>query len=133
MCVNLLQNAENNFFHKLNVKDFSSGNKRFWKITKPFFSNKGLNSNELILREKDVLITAEKALVTLMTKYFLNITADLDLKRDSEILSDTSTSVSSILERFYCLQSILKIQEGLIRLIIFSFMRYVKTRFDKKF
>ena len=65
-----------------------------------------------------------------MTKYFLNITADLDLKRDSEILSDTSTSVSSILERFYCLQSILKIQEGLIRLIIFSFMRYVKTRFE---
>ena len=46
-----------------------------------------------------------------MNKYFVNITADLDLKRDSETLSDTSTSVSSILERFHCHQSILKIQK----------------------
>ena len=47
-----------------------------------------------------------------MNKYFVNITAYLDLKRDSETLSNTSTSVSSIIERFHCHQSILKIQEG---------------------
>ena len=47
-----------------------------------------------------------------MNKYFVNITADLDLKRESETLSDTSTNVSSILERFQCHQSILKIQEA---------------------
>ena len=87
-------------------------NKKFWKIIKRFFSNKGLHSNKLILREKDVLITDEKALATLMNKYFANITADLDLKRDSETLSDTSTSVGSKLERFHCHQSILKIQEA---------------------
>ena len=46
-----------------------------------------------------------------MNKYFVNITADLDLKRDCETLSDTSTSASSILERFHCHQSILKIQK----------------------
>ena len=90
-------------------------NKKFWKIIKPFFSNKGPNSNKLILREKDVLTTDEKALATLMNKYFVNIvniTADLDLKRDSETLSGASTSVSSILQRFHCHQSILKIQEA---------------------
>ena len=86
-------------------------NKKFWEIIKPFFNNKGLNSNKLILREKDVLITDEKALATLMNKYFVNITADLDLERDSETLSDTSTSVSGILERFNCHQSILEIKE----------------------
>ena len=47
-----------------------------------------------------------------MNKSFVNITADLDLKRDSETLSDTSTSVSSILKIFHCHQSILKIQEA---------------------
>ena len=87
-------------------------NKTFWKIIKPFFSNKGLNCNKLILREKDVLITDEKALATLMNKYFVNITADLDLKRDFETLSGTSTSVRSILERFHCHQTILEIQEA---------------------
>ena len=49
-----------------------------------------------------------------MNKNFVKITADLDLKRDSEseTLSDTSTSVSSILKIFHCHQSILKIQEA---------------------
>ena len=63
-------------------------------------------------REKDVLMIDEKSLATLINKYFVNITADLDLKRDSETLSDTSNSASSILERFYCHQSTLKILEG---------------------
>ena len=59
-------------------------NKKFWKTIKPFFSNKGLNSNKLMLREKDVVVADEKALATLMNNYFVNITADLDLKRDME-------------------------------------------------
>ena len=47
-----------------------------------------------------------------MNIYFVNIKVDFDLKRDSETLSDNWTSVSSILERFHCHQSILKIQEA---------------------
>ena len=47
-----------------------------------------------------------------MNKYFVNITADLDFEKGSEIVSDTSASVSSILERFNCHQSISKIQEA---------------------
>ena len=45
-------------------------------------------------------------------KYFVNITADLDLKRDSETLSDTSVSIH---------QSILKTQEVFDTPDIFSF------------
>ena len=108
-CVNLLRNTEKDYFQKLNIKDLTD-NKKLWKIIKPFFSNKGLN--KLILREKDVLITDDKALATLMNKYFVNITADLDLKRDSETLSYTWTSASSILQKFHCHQSILKIQKA---------------------
>ena len=47
-----------------------------------------------------------------MNKYFVNIIADLYLKRETETLSDTLTSVSSILERFHCRQSIFKIVEA---------------------
>ena len=35
-------------------------------------------------REKDVIVANEKALATLMNNYFVNITADLDLKQDSQ-------------------------------------------------
>ena len=36
-----------------------------------------------MLREKDVVVADEKALATLMNNYFVNITANLDLRRDS--------------------------------------------------
>ena len=41
------------------------------KSIKPFFSNKGLNSNQRMLREKDVLIYDEKAVMILIKKYFV--------------------------------------------------------------
>ena len=37
-----------------------------------------------MLREKDVVVADEKTLVTLMNNYFVNVIADLDVKRDSE-------------------------------------------------
>ena len=117
-CVNPFRHTKKDYFQKRDSKDLTD--KKFWKIIKPFFSNKALNSNKLILREKDVLITDVKALATLINKYFVNITADLDLKRDSNTLSDTSTSVSSILEIFHCHQSSVKIQEDFNTLDNFS-------------
>ena len=38
-----------------------------------------------MLRDNDVVVADEKSLVTLMNNHFANITADLHLKRDSEI------------------------------------------------
>ena len=87
-CVNLLRNIKKDYFLKLNVKDLAD-NKKFWKSIKPFFSNKDLNLHKLMLREKDA---EEKALATLVNKWFVNIRADLDVKRDSEKFYDTPAS-----------------------------------------
>ena len=89
-CVNLLRNTKKDYFQKLNIKDLTD-NKKLWKTIKPFFSNKGLNSNKLMLREKDVAVADEKALATLMNN-FVNVTAYLDLKRDSENFYGTPAS-----------------------------------------
>ena len=118
--MNLLRNSEKDYFQKLDIKDLTD--KKFKKTVESFFSTKDLKSRKLMLRE-DVLISDEKALATLMNKYFVNITADFDVKRDSETHSDTPTSVNSILERFHFNQSILKFRKPLIRLISFPFMR----------
>ena len=64
------------------------------------FTGKGLNSNELMLIEKDVIISNEKALAIWMNNYFANITIDLDLKRNSENVYDPSTNLCSIKKRF---------------------------------
>ena len=58
-CLNLLRNTKKDYFQKRNIKDLAD-NKIFWKTIKPFFGKKGLNSNKLMLREKDVLVDDEK-------------------------------------------------------------------------
>ena len=119
-CVNLLRNTKKDYFQKLNIKDLTD-NKKFWKTIKPFFSNKGLNSNKLMLREKDVVVADEKALATLMNNYFVNITADLDLKRDTEKLYDIPAKVNNTKKKFQDHQSILKIKKAFNVTDLFSF------------
>ena len=61
-------------------------------------------------REKDVVVADEKVLATLMNNYFVTVTADLDLKRDSENFYDTPASVYNIKKKFQDHQSVLKIK-----------------------
>ena len=53
-CVNLLRKTKKEYFENINVKDIND-NKKFWKTIKPFFSNKGLNTNKLMLIENNNL------------------------------------------------------------------------------
>ena len=131
-CVNLLRNTNKDYFQKLNIKDLTD-NKKFWKTIKPFFSNKVLNSNKLMLREKDVVVADEKALATLMNNYFVNITADLDLKSDSEKFYGGPTSVYNIKKKFQDHQSILNIKKAFNVTDLFSFHRKLQMRSEKKF
>ena len=56
--------------NNINVKNLSD-NRNFWKAIKPYFSNKGLNSNKPLLKEKGNLVSDEKELATIMTTFFL--------------------------------------------------------------
>ena len=57
-------------FKNLNVKDLSD-NRKLWKTSKPYFSNKGLNSNKFLLKENDNLVSDEnQELATIMNNFF---------------------------------------------------------------
>ena len=49
-CLKLLRQTKEKYFNNINVKKVSD-NKTFWKSVKPFFSNKGLNSSNILLVE----------------------------------------------------------------------------------
>ena len=49
-----------------------------------------------MLREKDVVVSDEKALANLMNNYLSTITAGSDLKQDSENFYDTPASLRNI-------------------------------------
>ena len=58
-CLKLLRQTNGKYFKNLNVKKVSD-KKTFWKSVKPFFSNKGLNSNKILLMEENEIVTTEK-------------------------------------------------------------------------
>ena len=74
-----------------------SDNKKFWKKIKPYFSNKGLNSNRLFLKEKGNLVSNEKQPATIMNNFFINITKDSELKEDN---SSNANTLEDVLEVF---------------------------------
>ena len=53
-CVDLLRKMKKYYFSNLNIKDVSD-NKKFCKKINSCVSNKGLNSNKLLLIERDKL------------------------------------------------------------------------------
>ena len=99
-CVNLLRKTKTEYFEKLNVK-YLTKNRKFWKTIKAFFSNKGLTSNKLMLKENNRIITEEKELATPMHTLFINITKSLDIKKDNNSSSNpiNSENISDILEK----------------------------------
>ena len=84
-----------------------------------------------MLREKDVIVADEKVLVTLMNNYFANVTADLDLKRDSKNFHDTPASLYNIKKKFQDHQSVLKIKKA-FNVTDFSFHEITEDEIQKE-
>ena len=66
-------------FSNINVKEVSD-NKTFWKSVKPFFSNKGLNSNNIFLVEGNEILNDDGKVAFVMNMCFTNITKHMNLK-----------------------------------------------------
>ena len=76
----LTQKNKSEYFRNLNIKELND-NKKFWKKIKPFFLDKGLETNNIILKEKNELITNSSTLANLFNNYFINIISTLKLKQ----------------------------------------------------
>ena len=72
--------TKQNYFNDFNIKS-DSGSKKFWKAIKPYFSNRGLNSNKIFLPEKERFIKDTVAIATTTNGYFVNVTQTIGLKQ----------------------------------------------------
>ena len=77
-CLTSLRQTKEKYFNNINVKKVSD-NKTFWKSVKSFFSNKGLNSNKILLVEGNEIVNGDGKIATIMSRYFTNITKHLNL------------------------------------------------------
>ena len=78
-CVKVLCQTKEKYCSDINVKS-NSDNKSFWKTIKTFFSNKGLNTNNMMLVEDNETVREEEITANIMNDHFKNITAQLKLK-----------------------------------------------------
>ena len=78
-CLKLLRQTKEKYFNNINVKKVSD-NKTFWKSVKPFFSNKGLNSNNILLVEENEIVNDDGKIATIMNRYFTNIAKHMNFK-----------------------------------------------------
>ena len=103
-CVNLL----------CKTKKIYQTTETFGKTIKLFFSNKCLNSNKLMLKENNWLITEEKELASVMNNFFVNIKESLDLKKydDPSLNFLDSQNLNDILEKHKHHSSVHKISQN---------------------
>ena len=87
--------TKSEYFSDLYIKDLND-NKKFWKKIKPFFSDKGLETNNIILKEKNELITNSSALANLFNNNFINMTSTLKLKQSPQNFHQYLTYLSTI-------------------------------------
>ena len=95
-CVKLLHQTTEKYFSDINVKSISD-NKNLWKTIKPFFSNKGLNTNNMMLLENNEIVREEEIIGNIMNNYFTNITTHLKLKPTK---IDPKANLESIIDTF---------------------------------
>ena len=73
VCVTIGKKAVKSHFKTVACNGVTN-NKEFWKIIKPFITNKGgLNNNEIILIENEKIISEEKQLTGIFNDHYINI------------------------------------------------------------
>ena len=82
-CTKFLKKTKQNYFGELDMKHLNDS-RNFWKRIKPFFSDKGVKSNKMMIIEKDKLFSEERSIADVMKNYFVGISKSLNLKGSSE-------------------------------------------------
>ena len=110
---NLNKQAKLQYFDKLSV-DYNF--KPFWKACKPYFSNKNSNIQEnIMLLEKDKLLSKQKEVASTFNKHFGSITNSLNLfswPKDTSMSSRNDT-INSIIKKFAFHQRVKAIKKKL--------------------
>ena len=81
-CTSLLRESKKKFYGGLDPSIISD-NKKFWKVNKPFFSNKVTVSNSIALSEKDEIIEDSSKVSQLFNDFFSNAVLNLNIEENN--------------------------------------------------
>ena len=112
-CTQLLRKSKRNFYSSLNPR-FVSDTKTFWKTVKPFFSEKISSNENIVLIEKEEIISEDNRISELFNDFFRNAVINLNVDIDPGLLVNVDHIDDPILkaiEKYKNHPSIIKIKE----------------------
>ena len=113
-CVKLIRESKIKYFSNLNVKNITD-TKTFWKTVGSNFSRKKPINENILLWEKNRLVTDEKSIAKVFNDYFTSIIKHLHIERkefDSKNVKFSNNAVSSVVNKFQNHPYILKIKSS---------------------
>ena len=113
-CVTLLRKEKKKYFSSLNIRNIND-NKNFWRIVKPFFSEKNSINKKIILVENDEIVTNDEDIAEIMNNFFSSVVPRLNLKEfNSDYQYDVKNDdITNAVNKYKAHPSIIKIKENI--------------------
>jgi len=140
-CNRLYKRERRKFYSNINLNDITD-NKKFWKITKLLFGDKGGCMDNIVLVEDKLVISEDTKVAETFNQYFKSTVNSLNIVENRLLLSETNCELNSVdkaIEKFKNHPSIISINENVCIEDRFSFsivavndIRSQIKRLDKK-
>ena len=122
-CTNILRNSKRAFYSNLNPS-LISDNKKFWKVVKPFFSDKKPSNESITLVENNDIISDDFKIAETFGDFFSNAVKNLNIHIDPALTSNADhiqDPIHKAIEKYKNHPSIVKIKEICNNTTSFSF------------
>ena len=123
-CVNFLRKIKRNYYDNININNIKD-NSKFWKTVKPCFTDK-INTNEqIILVEKDNIITDESKIANIMVNFFTNVVELLEIPENEDLINNVEhidDNVTKAIIKYNNHPSIIKIKQEKVDTPVFKIL-----------
>ena len=116
-CNKLYKKERKKFFDNLNIS-IVSNNKTFWKVIKPFFTNKSTFGRNIKLIQKEEILKDDTEIAEELNLFFSNVVKSLDIAENTYLTNRVSDSfllaffpVARAIEKFKTHPSVLIIKD----------------------
>ena len=89
LCVSLVRKAKKEYFDNLDLRNVTD-NKKLWETVKPFFTDKGMNHDKIILVEDDEIISENEQISESLNNFFANALINLNIPQHEDPTSNTN-------------------------------------------
>ena len=110
-CTSLLRKEKKKYYNGLDLSILTNS-KEFWKNIKPLFSDKpGKSQKNIVLIEKDVIISKDEEVADSLNNFFIKSVENLDIKHYTPPNENVADNLDDIIKQYENHPSILKIKE----------------------